>query len=107
MTFTVKELPKAKVDKRSIFAWLFERSPQGAAAWLDAYDQMVERLRTVADTLPAAQEGTALDVDVRQILFKTKRGRIYRAVFFVDGAEVYILRIRGPGQAPVSNDELR
>jgi hypothetical protein len=32
MTFTVRELPAAKRDKRYIFEWLFERSPQGAAA---------------------------------------------------------------------------
>ena len=106
MTFTVHELPKAKWDKRHIFEWLFERSPQCAAAWLDAYDQVVERLRTAADTLPFAQESSDLDLEAKQILFKTKRGRIYRAVFHVDGADVYILRVRGPGQAPATTDDL-
>ncbi len=38
MSFTVRELPKAKQDKRSIFRWLNERSLAGAASWLDAYD---------------------------------------------------------------------
>jgi len=45
MSFTVRELPKAKQDKRSIFRWLDERSPTGAAAWLDAYDSLIERLK--------------------------------------------------------------
>lgn len=106
MTFIVHELPKAKWDKRHIFEWPFERSPQGAAAWLDAYDQMVERLGKSADTLPIASENSDLDLEIRQLLFKTKRGRIYRAVCHVDGANVYLLRIRGPGQAPIITNDL-
>jgi hypothetical protein len=106
MTFNVHELRRAKWDKRHIFEWLFERSPRGATASLDAYDQMIERLRAMADTLPLAHESREFDLEVKQILFKTKRGRIYRAVFHLAGADVYILRVRGPGQAPVGPDEL-
>lgn len=46
MTFVVRELAKAKQDKRSIFNWLHQRSPTGAAAWLDAYDAAIDALRT-------------------------------------------------------------
>lgn len=106
MTFTVHELPKAKLDKRRIVAWLVERSPQGAAAWLDAYDQMVERLKTAADAMSVAAESAELDMQVRQILFKTKHGRVYRAVYYLDGVDAYILRVRGPGQSPITSDEL-
>ena len=106
MTFTVHELPKAQWDKRDIVKWLVEKSPQGAAAWLDAYDQMVQRLEAAADTFPPAQESKEFDLIVKQILFKTRRGRVYRAVFHIDGAEVYILRVRGPGQAPIANDDV-
>lgn len=56
MKFNVHELPKAKADKRHIFEWLFERSPHGAAAWLDAYDKMIERLGMAADALPLARK---------------------------------------------------
>ena len=38
MNFAVQELPRAKEDKQAILEWLLERSRQGAAAWLDAYD---------------------------------------------------------------------
>jgi hypothetical protein len=107
MKFTVYELPKAKFDKDHISKWLFERSPQGAANWLNAYDEMVERLQREADTLAVAQENNDLDLEVREILFKTERGRRYRAVFHVDGANVYILRVRGPGQSPISDELFR
>jgi hypothetical protein len=63
-------------------------------------------LTTSADSYPAAHENQDLDLEVKQVLFKTKRGRIYRAVFHIDGADVLILRVRGPGQAPIAKDEL-
>jgi hypothetical protein len=106
MKFTVYELPRARDDKRHILRWLYDRSPLGAAAWLNAYDSMVERLTIAADTLPLAPENDAVDLEVRQILFKTKRGRIYRAVFHLVGNDAYVLRVRGPGQAPITPDAL-
>lgn len=106
MTFTVRELPRAKSDKHHIVAWLFERSPRGAEAWLDAYDRMAERLRVAADTLSSAQESKDLALEVKQILFKTRHGRVYRALFHIDGRDVFILRVRGPGQAPIAPDDL-
>ena len=102
MSFTVRELPKAKHDKRSIFCWLDERSPAGAVAWLDAYDSLIERLKQDAASFGAAAESQDCDFDDRQALFKTRRGRVYRALFFIEGREVYVLRIRGSGQAPVT-----
>jgi hypothetical protein len=106
MPFTVHELPRAKWDKRHIVEWLFARSPQGAAVWLNAYDQMIERLAAAADSYPVAHENQDLELEVKQILFKTKRGRIYRALFHIDGRDAYVLRVRGPGQAPITPRDL-
>jgi len=49
---------------------------------------MIDRLRTAANTLPIAREFSDVDLDVRQVLFKTKHGRLYRGIFHVDGTEV-------------------
>ena len=106
MSFTVHELPKAKADKRSIVKWIHERSPTGAAAWLNAYDRAVEQLKNRADSYGEAHENPDLSLDVRQILFKTRRGRVYRALFIVQTTNVYILRVRGPGQALVDDTGL-
>lgn len=106
MKFQVRELRKATTDIRHIFTWLFERSPSGAAAWLSAYDEMVERLKTDAATFAEAHENADLDQDVKQALFKTRRGRIYRALFLIEADEVFILRVRGPGQAPIQTDDI-
>lgn len=106
MRFAVHELRKAIADKRQIFEWLHPRSQPGAISWLVAYDKMVERLESGADGFGQAFENADLDMDVREALFKTRRGRVYRAVFIVEANNVYILRVRGPGQAPVTPADL-
>lgn len=71
-----------------------------------AYDAMVRRLEEQASSCGPAHEHDDCELDVRQALFKTRRGRVYRALFFLEGRDVFILRVRGPGQAPVDPDEL-
>lgn len=106
MSFSVRELGKAQADKRHIFEWLYERSPRGAAAWLAAYDEMIERLRAGAGTFGPAYENAELDMDVRETFFKTRRGRVYRALFVIESDVVFVLRVRGPGQAPIQDSDL-
>jgi len=42
MSFNVFELPRARSDKLSIVEYLIGRSAKGAAAWLKAYDELLE-----------------------------------------------------------------
>lgn len=106
MNFTVRELSKARADKRDILEWLLNRSRTGARAWLSAYDNAVERLKTTANSCGEADENSELDTDVKQALFKTRRGRTYRILFLIESSQVYILRVRGPGQAPVDETDV-
>ena len=108
MSFAVQELPRAKEDKQAILEWLLERSRQGAAYWLDADDVALARPRDHADTYGKALENEDCpQLEVRQVLFKTRRGRVYRIVFFIDQEDVFVLRVRGPGQPPLQQDELQ
>ena len=104
--FQIRELGRAQADVRSIVRWLAECSPQGARAWLQAYDDLNDRLEKQATSFGPAYENDDCEFDVRQALFKTRRGRVYRALFFIEGQNVYILRVRGQGQAPVDPREL-
>ncbi len=106
MSFQVQELPRAQADVRSIFKWLHERSPQGARTWLTSYDKTLSELERLADSFSEAAESQDCDFEVRQVFFKTRRGRVYRALYFIEGDDVFILRVRGTGQAPVHPDEL-
>jgi len=47
------------------------------------------------------------DFEVRQIQFKVRSRRVYRALYFVEDNTVYVLRVRGPGQAPVDPDDIK
>jgi mRNA-degrading endonuclease RelE of RelBE toxin-antitoxin system len=108
MNFTVHELPRAKADKRHILLWLLERSPQGGKAWLTAYDDALVTLADNADSFGEALENKDCPLlDIKQTFFKTRRGRVYRLLYFIEGSEVYILRVRGPGQAPIDPQELQ
>lgn len=101
MTFQVRMLRRANADFANIVAYLHERSPQGAAAWVNAFEKAKVRLSENADCCPEADENHRHAIEVRQALFKTRRGRIYRLVFTIVDDEVRILRIRGSGQAQV------
>jgi plasmid stabilization system protein ParE len=104
MKYRVHELTLAQADARTIFDWLSQRSVQGAEAWLDAYDEMVDGLTRFVGHGVAPE--SKLDFKVQQVFFKARRGNFYRALYYVAGEDVYILRIRGKGQAQVRPGEL-
>lgn len=107
MTFTVREMPKARHDVRSIYSWLHQHSPIGATAWLDAYDALLVQLAEQPTLFGEAPESPVCELPIRQALFKTRRGRVYRAIFIIEHNDVFVLRVRGPGQAPVLPPDLQ
>ena len=107
MTYRVKTLRKAEADVRSITNHIYKRSPQGATRWLAAYDHMVERLESHADSCGLAPEDEFFSLKIQQILFKTPRGSTYRALFTIRDSEVRVLAVRGPGQTPLTPSELQ
>jgi plasmid stabilization system protein ParE len=106
MTFKVRLLSRAQEDADHIYLWLRKRSPQGAATWYSSLLKKVEDLAVTATACSQAPESKPLDIDLRQAFFKTPRGRTYRFLFLMDGNTVRILRVRGPGQKPVSRHDL-
>ncbi len=106
MKLRVKTLPRAEGDIRSIAGYLYPRSRPGAAAWVNALDQATIWLADNAMSCSDADENEHFDINVKQMLFKTKRGRVYRVLFTVVDEEVRILRVRGPGQAPLDPEKL-
>jgi len=64
------------------------------------------RLSEQGDTLGIAPEDADHDETIYQIIFRTRRGLPYRALFVVRENDVYVLRVRGPGQDLVAPDDL-
>ena len=86
--------------------FIHQRSKQGAVSWLKAFETAKQRLESAADTFALSQANCDFDRQVREISFKTRKGRTYRVVFTIAGTEVLILRLRGPGQAAIDPDDL-
>jgi plasmid stabilization system protein ParE len=106
MTATVRVLGHAQADIDHIYLWLQQRSPGGAASWYAALFRSLSELGTSRAAHSTAPESTKLSVDLRQMFFKTRRGRTYRLLFVIRDDEIRVLRVRGPGQRPVTRRDL-
>jgi len=106
MTYRLRILPRAEADIEHIFQWLQQRSRQGAAHWYTVFHEAAARLVTNPLGYELARENEFVAHEIRQILFKTPRGRTYRGLFTVTGDEVRLLRVRGPGQRDLQSDEI-
>jgi plasmid stabilization system protein ParE len=106
MKFTVTITAAAKRDLRSILRWIEAGSRSGAEAWFRRWQQMLDRLREAGDTFGLAPEDADHQEAIHQVVFKTRRGLPYRALFIVRGTLVYVLRVRGPGQDDVPPEDL-
>lgn len=102
----VRVSARADADANAIFDWLEVRSPDGAVRWYQAFLAALERLRESADAYSAAPEAHRLGVDLRQVLFKTRKGHSYRALFVIDSEAVHIVSVRGAGQDLASADDI-
>jgi plasmid stabilization system protein ParE len=107
MKFHAQLTWRAERDIDQQLAWLHERSPQGAANWLRVWDQTFATLKSSADQNSLAPESEGQPIEIRQILFHTRKGRDYRALFTIERDTVYVMHVRGPGQDLVSPDQLQ
>ncbi len=110
MAFRVRATSRVHRDITSFLNWLSheKESPRGAASWLRAYDQAVKlAARSPFACGLAPENGLVVDCEIRQFLFKTRRGRFYRALFTIKADEMVILRVRGPGQPLLEPHELK
>jgi plasmid stabilization system protein ParE len=107
MTYNIILQPIAQSDIDRIIGYLAERSPQGAVAWGKAWDDLLDELRVRPESFGLAPESSYHEDEIHQALFKTRRGRTYRALFVVVYDTVHVIHVRGPGQDLVSPEELR
>lgn len=107
MSFRVRLHPQAHQDLDVILDWLSRRSPEGAMTWYSRWEDVLRQLQADADECSLAPESAWCRREVRQVIFKTRRGRNYRTLFAFDGETVVILHVRGPGQDLLDPDEIR
>jgi plasmid stabilization system protein ParE len=106
MTYRVELTGQAEADIDRIFVWLSERSPEGARRWYESFRVATDRLTTAPHARALAPESEDFGEELRHMLFGTRRGRTYRALFVIRGDLVQILCVRGPGQRPVKPGDI-
>ena len=106
MSLSVNLTAKAKRDVRIILSYIQKRSRRGAEAWYRRWLEVLERLAETAPDFGIAAEDEDHEVTIRQAVFKTRRGLPYRALFIVREEKVFVLHVRGPGQADVAPDNM-
>jgi plasmid stabilization system protein ParE len=106
MNYRVRILARAMRDYEGFYDWIAERSPEGAERWAASFEAAKTRLAMNPLAAPIASESEDVGVEIRHVLFRTRAGRTYRALFIIEGDEVQILRIRGSGQPPVTPDDI-
>ena len=106
MTYSVSILLRARQDVQQIFDWLAARSEQGAQIWFESFVISVSALSKNPFLAAIAPENDHCKREIRHVLFRTRQGRFYRALFTVVESEVRILRVRGPGEPPVRSKDM-
>ncbi len=103
MSHSLRILRRAAADVEDIFEWIDERSPEGALSWLASFENAAERLLTNPNAWPNAPENDLVKYEIRHFVFKTRRGRKYRALYTIIDDEVRILHVRGGAQATMTD----
>ena len=97
---------RAEKDLDAILAWISGRSPQGARMWLARWKEVCRFLSDRPESCLLAPENSDHEEEIRHIVFKTRSGRRYRALFVIRGHRVFVTNLRGPGQDLVPPEEL-
>jgi len=78
MMVPVRVLRRAQADVDHVYLWLQKRSPAGAVAWYAVLLHTLHELGEGRVAHSVAPESARLGIELRQVLFKTRRGRMYR-----------------------------
>lgn len=107
MNFTVSLTSSAKQDIRSAIRWIEERSRPGAERWYRRWLGVLDTLSVSAESCGLAPEDESHEETIHQVIFKTRHGLPYRALFIIREQRVHVLHVRGPGQNLMTPDEVR
>ena len=104
-TFSVRVVAAAQQDADAIFAWITSHSPEALRRCTLHFSWPPVVVAIEPFRHAAVPEAATVSADVRQRLFRTRRGRLYRLLYVVVESEVRILRVRGPGQPELAQTD--
>jgi plasmid stabilization system protein ParE len=110
MSFTVIILPQAEREFQEFYDWIAARSRDGAATWAKAFLRALKSLESLESNpygCSLAPESEDWPEEIRQLVFKTRRGNRYRALLVVRQSRVYVLHLRASGQDVMTADQIQ
>ena len=106
MSLRVRLTAEALRNQNEFADWIMQRSVEGALAWLDALERILRQVSTSPLSFPKAAEDEFSRRELRNAFFGTRKGRVFRAIFYVDGDCAIVTHLRSPDQRPLSADDL-
>jgi len=106
MTFEVRVTDRADRDVDTIFEWLAQHTKVGAVRWYHAYLKSLSLLPDQATGCGLAPEAEKFQIELRQILFKTRSGHVYRSLFVIVTNTIHVVGVRATGQDLASIGDL-
>lgn len=105
MVFLVEITPIAEAQIEQAYLWYRERNPEFADLWFRSLMNAIATLQEKPRRCGLAIENEIFPEEVRQLLHG-KAKNIYRILFTIREATVYVLYVRHSSQAPLRADEL-
>lgn len=105
MTFQVEITPIAEAQIEQAYRWYRERNPEFADRWFRGLMNAIATLQEKPQRCSLSVEHKIFPEEVRQLLYG-KSKNIYRVLFAIRDATVYILYVRHSAQAPLRLDDL-
>lgn len=105
MAFQVELTPIAEVQVEQAYQWYRERNPEFADRWFRSLMNAIATLQETPRRCALAVEHKIFPEEVRQLLHGKPRN-MYRVLFTIREATVYVLYVRHSAQAPLTADDL-
>jgi plasmid stabilization system protein ParE len=105
MTFQVELTQIAETQIKQSYQWYRDRNPDFADRWFRGLMNTIATLQEKPQRCTLAVEHEIFPEEVRQLLYG-KSKNIYRVLFAIRDATVYVLYVRHSAQAPLTLDEL-
>lgn len=106
MSLRVRLTAEALRNQNEFADWIMQRSVDGAFAWLDALERILAQVSTSPLSFPKAAEDEFSHRELRNAFFGTRKGRVFRAIFYVDGDCVIVTHLRSSDQRPLTAEDL-
>jgi plasmid stabilization system protein ParE len=106
MTYELVVLRRAEQELNAAADWIAEYSPGAAARWFNSFVHALLSLEKNPQRCGLAPENVASSYELRQLIYRPRQGRSFRAIFTIQGNQVRVLRIRGAGQDLLSDEEI-